>query len=155
MSVRSRLKPAMLAAMVAAAGSLSALAPVQAQEVTVLRGSPPRPLPPSVVYDNSQDNQSGNYSPSSYDDAYPYYGDGFPVGIGDGRGFHGGFHRGGLFHRGFRGGFHRGGLFHRGFRGGFHRGGFHAGFHGGGFRGGGFHGGGFSGGGFHGGGGHR
>jgi hypothetical protein len=130
MSVRSRLKPAMLAAMVAAAGSLSALAPVQAQEVTVLRGSPPRPLPPSVVYDNSQDNQSGNYSPSSYDDAYPYYGDGFPVGIGDGRGFHG--------------------LFHRGFRGGFHRGGFHAGFHGGGFRGGGF-----SGGGFHGGGGHR
>jgi hypothetical protein len=135
MSVRSRLKLAMLAAMVVAAGSVSASAPVQAQEVMVLRGSPPRPLPPSFVYDNSQDNQSGNYSPSSYDDAYPYYGDGFPVG-GDGRGFHRGFRRGDLFHRGFRGGLH-------------------AGFRGGGFHGGGFHGGGFSGGGFHGGGGHR
>jgi hypothetical protein len=136
MSVRSRLKPAMLAAMVAAAGSLSALAPVQAQEVTVLRGSPPRPSPPyPSIYDNSQDNQSSNYSPSGYDDTYPYYGDGFPLGVDDGRGFHRGFRRGGLFHRGFRGGLH-------------------AGFRGGGFHGGGVHGGGFSGGGFHGGG-HR
>src|SRR5580704_8099284 len=123
--------------MVVAAGSLLAPAPVQAQEVTVLRGSPPRPSPPyPPIYDNGQDNQSGNYSPSSYDDAYPYYGDGFPLGVGDGRGFRGGVH----------GGFHRGG-FHAGFHGG--------GFHGGGFRGGGFRGGGFSGGGFHGGGGHR
>jgi hypothetical protein len=140
-SVRSWLKPAMLAAMVVAAGSLLAPAPVQAQEVTVLRGSQPRPSPPyPSIYDNGQDNQSGNYSPSSYDDAYPYYGDGFPLGVGDGRGFRGGSHRG------FRGGFHRGG-FHAGFHGG--------GFHGGGFHGGGFRGGGFSGGGFHGGGGHR
>jgi hypothetical protein len=137
MSVRSRLKPAVLAAMVVVAGSVLAAAPVQAQEVTVLRGSPPRPSPPySSIYDNGQDNQSSNYSPSSYDDAYPYYGDGFPLGVGDGRGFHGGFHRGALVHRGFRGGLH-------------------AGFRGGGLRSGGFHGGGFSGGGFHGGGGHR
>jgi hypothetical protein len=135
-SVRSWLKPAVLVAMVVAAGSLWAPAPVEAQEVTVLRGSPPRPSPPyPPIYDNSQDNQSGNYSPSSYDDGYPYYGDGFPAGVGDGRGFRGGFHRG------FRGGLHAG---------------FHGrGFHGGGFHGGGFHGGGFSGGGFHGGGGHR
>src|SRR5580704_13348403 len=105
--------------MVVAAGSVLASAPVQAQEVTVLRGSPPRPSPPyPSIYDNSQDNQSGNYSPSGYDDSYPYYGDGFPLGVGDGRGFRGGFHRGNLFHRGF------------------HRGGFHAGFHGGGFHGG-------------------
>ena len=124
MSVLSWLKPATLAVSVIAAGSLLAPAPVQAQ-VTVLRGSPPQPLQPSVQ-DNTQD-QSSNYSPSGYED-YPYYGDDFPWGVGGvGRGFH-------------RGGFHRG---------------LHAGFHGGGFHGGGFHGGGFHGGGFHGGGGHR
>jgi hypothetical protein len=143
MSVLSRLRPAVLAATVVAAASLLALPPVQAQEVTVLRGSPSQPLQPySSVQDNNQDNQSSSYSPSSYDDGYPYYGDDFPVGVGDGRGFRGGFHRGDFFHRGFHAGFHGGG-FHGG------------GFHGGGFHGGGFHGGGFHGGGFHGGGGHR
>jgi hypothetical protein len=148
MSVLSWLKPATLAVTVVAAGSLLAPAPVQAQ-VTVLRGSPSLPSPPySSNQDNNQDNQSSTYSPSSYDDTYPYYGDDFPLGVGDlGRGFH----RGDSLHRGFHGGFHRGDFIHRGFR----TGGFHAGFHGGGFHGGGFHGGGFHGGGAHGGGGHR
>jgi hypothetical protein len=143
--------PATLAATVIAAGSLLVPAPVQAQEVTVLRGSP---SPPSQAYasnqDNNQDNQDNQpstYSPSSYDDNYPYYGDDFPLGVG---GLGRGFHRGDFIHRGLHGGFHRG--FHIGF----HGGGFHAdGFHGGGFHGGGFHGGGFHGGDFHGGGGHR
>jgi hypothetical protein len=128
--LRSWLKPATLAATVVAAGTLLAPAPVQAQEVTVLRGSPSLPSPP---YPSNQDNQSSNYSPSSYDDNYPYYGDDFPLGVGDGRGFR----RGDFFHRGFRGGF-----LHRGFHAGFHGGGFHAGFHGRGFSGGGLHGGG-------------
>jgi hypothetical protein len=138
MSFLSRLKPAMLAATVVATASLLTLPPVQAQEVTVLRGSPAQPLPPySSVQDNNQDNQSSSYSPSSYDDGYPYYGDDFPAGIGDGRGFRGGFHRGDFFHRGFRGGgFHGGGFHGRGFHAGFHGGGFHGGFHGGGFSGG-------------------
>jgi len=149
MSALSWLKPATLAATVVAAGSLLAPAPVQAQEVTVLRGSP---SPPSAPYssnqDNNQDNQSSTYSPSSYDDNYPYYGDDFPLGVGDlGRGFH----RGDFLHRGFHGGLRRGGFIHRGFR----TAGLRAGFHGAGFHGGGFHGGGFHGGGFHGGGGHR
>src|ERR1700682_2975311 len=140
MSVLSWLKPATLAVTVVAAGSLLAPAPVQAQ-VTILRGSPSQPLQP-FVQDNTQDNQSSNYSPSGYGDDYPYYGDDFPWGGGGvGRGFH-------------RGGFHDSGFHGRGFHsGGFHGGGFHAGgFHGGGFHGGGFHGGGFHGGGFHGGG---
>src|ERR1700682_2301147 len=99
MSVLSWLKPAMLAATVVATGSLLVPAPVRAQEVTVLRESPARPSPPySSVYDNNQGNQSSTYSPSSYDDAYPYYGDYFPLGVGDGRGFHGGFRRGGFVH---------------------------------------------------------
>src|SRR5258707_2035090 len=110
MSALSWLKPATLAAAVVAAGSLLAPAAVQAQEVTVLRGSP---SPPSAPYssnqDNNQDNQSSTYSPSSYDDNYPYYGDDFPLGVGDlGRGFH----RGDFLHRGLR----RGGFIHRGFR---------------------------------------
>jgi hypothetical protein len=128
MSVLNWLRPATFAVTVVAAGSLLAPAPVQAQ-VTVLRGSPSLFSPPYFSnQDNNQDNQSSTYSPSSYDDNYPYYGDDFPLGVGDlGRGFH-------------RGDFH-----HRAFR----TGGFHAGFHGGGFHGAGF------GGGFHGGGGHR
>ena len=123
MPVLSWLKPATLAVIVvAAAGSLLAPAPTQAQ-VTVLRGSPLQPY--SSVPDNTPDNQSSNYSPSGYGDDYSYYGDDFPLGVGDlGRGFH----RGDFTHRGF---------------------------HGGGFHGGGFGGGGFGGGGFHGGGGHR
>src|ERR1700730_17676283 len=126
MSVLSWLKPATLAVPVVAVGSLLAPAPVQAQ-VTVLRCSPSLPSPP---YFSNQDNQSSTYSPSSYDDNYPYYGDDFPLGVGDlGRGFH----RGDFRHRGFRtGGFHDG--FHGG---GFHGAGFHPGvFHGGGFGGG-------------------
>jgi|HubBroStandDraft_4_1064222.scaffolds.fasta_scaffold00305_8 hypothetical protein len=145
MSVLRWLKPAMLAATVVTAGSLSAAAAAQAQDVTVLRGSPARPSQPysSIDCNNPyyaqycQDNQSIDYSPLGYDDNYPDYWGDFPFGFGDGRGFH----------RGFRAGFHRGG---------FHRGGFNrAGFHRGGFHPGGFHPGGFSGGGFHGGGGHR
>src|ERR1700730_1099837 len=134
MSVLSWLKPATLAVTVVAVGSLLGPAPVQAQ-VTVLRGSPSLPTPPYFSNENNnQDNQSSTYSPSSYDDNYPYYGDDFPLGVSDlGRGFH----RSDFPHRGFR------------------TGGFHAGFHGGGFHGGGFHGGGFGGGGFHGGGGRR
>ena len=142
MSVLRWLKPAMLAATVVAAGSLSAAA--AAQQVTVLRGSPARPSPPYSSIDcnnpyyaqSCQDNQSAGYSPLGYDDYPDYWGD-FPFGFGDGRGFH----------RGFRANFHRGG---------FRRGGFnHAGFHRGGFHSGGFHPGGFRAGGFHGGGGHR
>jgi hypothetical protein len=137
MSALSWLKPATLAATVVAAGSLLAPAPAQAQ-VTVLRGSPSQ-LSPSQPYssvpDNTQDNQSSNYSPSGYGDDYPYYGDDFPWGVG---GVGRGFHRGDFVHRGFHGGFHRGDFIHRGFR----TGGFHAGFHVGGFHGGGFHGGG-------------
>ena len=103
MSLLSWLKPATLAVTLVAAGSLLAPAPVQAQ-VTVLRGSPSQPLQPSVQ-DNTQDNQSSNYSASGYDD-YPYYGDDFPWGIGGvGRGFHrGGFRSGDFFHRGFHAG---------------------------------------------------
>ena len=140
--LRSWLRPATLAATVVAAGTLLAPAPVQAQEVTVLRGSPSLPSPP---YSSNQDKQFSNYSPSSYDDNYPYYGDDFPLGVGDG----GGFRRGDFLHRGFRGGF-----LHRDFHAGFHGGGFHADFRGRGFHAG-FHGRGFSGGGLHGGGGHR
>src|SRR3984893_4167601 len=146
MSVLSWLKPAAIVVTVVA-GSLLGPAPVQAQ-VTVLRRPPSQPSTPqtySSVQDNNQD-QSGNYAPSGYDD-YPYYGDDLPWGVGGvGRGFHrGGFHRGDVFHRGF----HAGGFHSRAF----HAGGFHGGgFHGGGFHGGGFHGGGFHGGGFHGGG---
>jgi hypothetical protein len=125
--------PATLAATVVAAGSLLAPAPLHAQEVTILRGSAPPREPYAPVQD---DNQSSNYSPSGYGDAYPYYGDDLPLGIG--RGFHDRFHR--RFNAGFHG---------RAFRGGFHRG-FSGAFHGGSF-----HGGGSSGGGFHGGGGHR
>jgi hypothetical protein len=143
MSVLRWLTPAMLAATVIAAGSLLAPSPVQAQNVTVLQGSPTQPSP-SIdcnnpdYYQYCQANDvanNQNYSPYDYEDAYPYYGYGFPVGVGVGHRF---FHRGG-FHDGFRR-----------FHGGFHRGGFR----GGGFHGGGFHGGGFHGGGFHGGG-HR
>jgi hypothetical protein len=76
MSVLSWLRPAALAVAVVAAGSLSTLAPVQAQEVTVLRGSLPQPLPPySYLQNNSPDDQSANYSASGYDDPYSYYGD--------------------------------------------------------------------------------
>src|SRR6266550_179728 len=121
--LRSWLRPATLAATVVAAGTLLAPAPVQAQEVTVLRGSPSLPSPP---YPSNQDNQSSNYSPSSYDDNYPYYGDDFPLGVGDGRGFR----RGDFLHHGFRGGIRRGGFLHRDFHAGFRGRGFHAGFHG-------------------------
>lgn len=144
MSVLSWLKPATLATMVVAAGSLVAPAPAQAQNVTVLRGSPPlssSSIDCSNPYYSQycQANDAGNnqnYSPYGYDDAYPYYGYGFsdygygfPAGVGVGHRFfnRGGFNRGG-FHRGFRGAGIRGGF--RG--GGFHRGGFGAGFHGGG-----------------------
>jgi hypothetical protein len=137
MSVLSWLKPATLA-LIVVAGSVLAPASVQAQ-VTVLRGSPSQPLQPSVQ-DNTQDNQSSNYSPSIYGDDYPYYGDDFTWGVG---GVGRGFHRNGSFDRGF----HRNGSFDRGFHAG--------GFHGRAFHAGGFHGGGFHGGGFHGGGGHR
>jgi hypothetical protein len=139
----SWLRPATLAAMVVAAGSFLSPVPVRAQDVTVLRGSPSRPSlsqPYASIdcstpdyYQYCQDDQSSNYTPDSYGDDYPYYGDGFPVG-GGGRRFS---HRASL-----PGGFHGGG-----FQGG--------GFQGGGFHAGGFSGGGFSGGGFHGGGGHR
>jgi hypothetical protein len=148
------LRPATLAATIVAAGSVLAPAPVQAQDVTVLRGSPSRPSPSRPYasvdcnnpdyYQYCQDNQSSNYTPYSYGNDYPYYGDDFAVGVGRRRFSHrGGFHGGG-FHAG---GLHGGGLHGGGFQGG--------GFQGGGFQGGGFQGGGFQGGGFHGGGGHR
>ena len=136
MSVLSWLKPATLAATVIAAGSSLAPSPVQAQDVTVLRGSPPQSSP-SIDCSNPyyaqycQANYAGNnqsYSPYGYDDAYPYYGYGFPdygygfLGLGVGHRF---FHRGGF--RGFHGGFRT-----SGFRG-FHGSGF-GGFHGGGHR---------------------
>src|SRR6266550_3210737 len=116
MSVLSWLKPATLA-LIVVAGCVLAPASVQAQ-VTVLRGSPSQPLQP-FVQDNTQDNQSSNYSRSGYGDDYPYYGEDFPWGVGGvRRGFHGGgFHAGGFHGRGF-GGFHGGG---------FHGGGFHGG----------------------------
>jgi len=130
------LKPATLAAAVVAVGCLLAPAPLQAQEVTVLRGSPSPPSPPYFsVPGNNPDNQFSTYSPSGYDDSYPYYGDDFPLGVGD---LGNRFHRGDFRHRGFHAGFRRGGFAHRGFR----TGGLHAGFHGGGFHGAGFHGGG-------------
>jgi hypothetical protein len=176
MSVLRWSKPAALAATIVVAGSLLAPAPVQAQTVTVLRGSPPQSSssidcsnpynyeycrtsdassnqyyspygygasssidcsnPYNYQYCQTSDASSNQYySPYGYGDDFPYYGYGFPVGLGFGRDF---------FHHGrFHGGFHRGG-FHNGFvhRGGFRGGGFHGGFHGGGFSGGGFHGGG-------------
>jgi hypothetical protein len=59
--------------MVIAAGSLLVPAPVQAQEVTVLRRSPSQPSQPfSSVQDKNQDNQSSDYSPFSYGDDYSY-----------------------------------------------------------------------------------
>jgi hypothetical protein len=131
MSVLSWLKPAALAVAVVAAGSLLVPAPVQAQEVTVLRGSLPQPLPPySYLQNNSQDDQSANYSASGYDDPYSYYGDygdGFPVGAGFGRFLHRGVHARGFTHGGFHGGLHASGFRGGGFRGGFHGGGLHGG----------------------------
>ena len=135
MSALSWLKPTTLAATVVVAGTLLVAAPVQAQDVTVLRGSP-APQPAATVdcndpyYANNPDYAQYCQAYEAwlnqyYGDAYPYYGYGVPVGIGLGFGF---FHHGGNFHDGF---------------------------HGGGFHGGGFHGGGFHGGGGHGGGGHR
>jgi hypothetical protein len=125
-SVFSWLRPAMLVATVVVASSLLAPAPLRAQEVTILRGSPAQPREPYAPVPD--DNQSSNYSPSGYGGDYPYYGDDFPVGIG--RGFHGrfdrGFHR--RFRRGLNTGFHGGashGGFQRGFSGGFHGGGGH------------------------------
>ena len=160
MAVRSWLKPATLAVMVAAVGSLAAPVPVQAQDVTVLRGSQPQSAPSidcsnPYYYQYCQAGDAGNgqnYSPYGYDSGYPYYDSGFPhygygsLGVGVGHRFFNrrGFHGGG-FNRGFRGIGIQGG-----FRGGVHGGGFHGGgFHGGGFHGGGFHGGGFHGGSFH------
>jgi hypothetical protein len=126
----SWLRPTTLAATVIAAGSFLAPLPVHAQDVTVLRGSPSRPSPSQPYasvdcnnpddYQYCQDNQSSNYSPSSYGDDYPYYGDDFPVGAGGRR-------------------FSRRGGFHGKSNGTFQGGGFHAGFHGGGFQGGGGH----------------
>ena len=144
MSVPGWLRPATLAVTIITGGSLLVPAPVQAQSTTVLRGSPSRPTQPSPIDCNNpyysqycQGGQASNYSPDSYGDDYPYYGDDFPDGFGSGRRFD---HRGG-----FRNDFHRGGFRAGGLRSGFHGGGFH----GGGFSGGGFHGGGFSGGGGH------
>jgi hypothetical protein len=144
-----RLRRTVLAATVLVTAALAAaMQPAQAQDTTVLRGSPPTPASSvdcsnPYYYQYCQDyaawqdqnyplsSYGQNYVPDIYGDTYPYYGYGFPVGVGVGLGF--------VHHRGFEGG------------GGFHGGGFH----GGGFHGGGFHGGGFHGGGFHGGGGHR
>ena len=117
MSVLSWLKPATLATTIVAVGSLFAPAPVQAQDVTVLRGSPTQSSP-SIDCNNpyyyqycqaSEPGNNQNYSPYDYEDAYPYYGYGFPVRVGIGHRFS---HRGG-FHAGFRrihGGFHGGGF---------------------------------------------
>ena len=140
MSDLSWLKPTALAATVVVVGTLFMAAPTQAQDVTVLRGSPSSQPAASVDCNNpyyaqycqAYDAWLSQYY-STYGDAYPYYGYGVPVGIGLGFGF---IHHGDRFHEGFHGGFHEG---------------FHGGFHGGGFHGGGFHGGGFHGGG----GGHR
>ena len=126
MSLLNWVKPATLAATVVVAGSLLAAAPVQAQDVTVLRGAPPQPAA-AVDCNNlyyAQYCQAYNawynqyYSAYDYGDTYPYYGYGLPVGAGLGFGF---FHHDRDFHGGFRGG------------------GFHGGFHGGGFHGGGGH----------------
>ena len=86
MFVFSWLKPATLAAMVIVAAGLLASAPVQAQAVTVLRGSPPQSSSPidcsNPYYDQyCQANDAGNnqnYSSYGYGDDYPYYGYGYP-----------------------------------------------------------------------------
>src|SRR5438477_821893 len=105
----------MLAVTIVAASSLPATA--QAQETTVLRGSPSRPYP-SVDCSNPyysrycQDNQSSGDSPEGYASDYPYYGDSFPVVVGVRRRFF--HHHGGGFHSNVhRGGF-RSGVFHGG-----------------------------------------
>jgi hypothetical protein len=119
MSVLSWLKPTTLAATVVVAGSLLASASVQAQDVTVLRGTSSQP-PASIDCNNPYYAQycqtydawyNQYYSPDSYGDAYPYYGYGLPVGVGVGRGF---FHHGGGFHGGVHGGAFHGGDFHGG-----------------------------------------
>jgi hypothetical protein len=125
MSILSWLRPITLAATVVVGSGL--LAPVQAQDVTVLRGTPPQPAP-TIDCNNPYYAQycqaydawySQYYSANDYGDAYPYYGYGLPVGVGLGFGFS---HRGN-FHGGFHGGLHGGS---------FHGGGFHGGGHGGG-----------------------
>jgi hypothetical protein len=133
MSALSWLKPATIAATVVVAGSLFVTTPVQAQDVTVLRGSPP-PQPAASVdcinpyysqYFQSYNawysqyyGQNQDYSTYDYGDTYPYYGYGLPVGVGlgfHGGGFHQAFHGGG-FHQAFHGGGFHGGGFHRGGR---------------------------------------
>jgi len=123
MSALDWLKPA-----VVVAGAFFATAPAQAQDVTVLRGSPPRP----TASIDCNDPYYAQYCPSSgassapydgvyhYGGSYPYYSYAVPVGVR---------HR---FH------LHRGGNSHNRLS--------RAGFHGGGFSGGGFHGIGFGGG---------
>jgi hypothetical protein len=126
MSTLSWLKPTMLAATVVVAGTLLAAAPVRAQDVTVLRGSPPPQAAPSVdcnnpyyaqycqayeAWQNQYSGQNQDYSAYDYGDASPYYEYGLPVGVGLGFGF---VHHGGNFHGGFHGGSFHGGGFHGG-----------------------------------------
>src|ERR1700729_2289608 len=101
MSSLSWLKPATLAATAVVAGALLAATPVQAQDVTILRGSA-LSQPTAAVDCNNPDysqycqayeswynqyyGQNQYYSTYDYSDAYPYYGYGFPVGVGLGFG---------------------------------------------------------------------
>jgi len=122
MSVFNWLRPAALAATIIAASNLLAPAPVQAQGITVLRGSTPQRYSPIDCNNPDyarycQDNQPSSYSAYSDENDYPYYGDDFPLAVGVGHRFvhRGSFHdgrvRGGVFHGGgFHGvGFHGGG----------------------------------------------
>jgi hypothetical protein len=92
MSVLSWLKPTTLAATVVVAGSLLAATSAQAQDVTVLRGTPPQPAasvdcnnPYYAQYCQTYDAWYNQYySPYNYGDAYPYYEYGLPVGVGVG-----------------------------------------------------------------------
>jgi hypothetical protein len=126
MSALNWLKPAVLMA-----GIVLAAAPVQAQGVTILGGTPPEQPPASV------DCKNPYYAPSRYCQAYDAwlkeyyraedYGDadssyayGLPVGVGPE--FR--FRHGGNFPKSFHGGrFHDGGFRGRGF----HAGSFHGG----------------------------
>src|SRR4051812_17768785 len=87
MSTLNWLKPA-----VVVAGAFFATASVQAQDVTVLRGSPPQRTasidcndPYYTQYCQAYDAWSNQYyGTNDYGDSYPYYGYGVPTGIGAG-----------------------------------------------------------------------
>lgn len=138
MSALNRLKPATLAVTVVLAGSLLPVMQIQAQEVTILRGSPPSQPAAAIDCNNPYYFQycqeydawaSQYYSAPDYADLYPYYdypyyyGYGLPAGAAIGFRF---AHHHGNFHGGVHGGQFHGGGSHDG---GSHGGGFHGGGH--------------------------